>query len=97
MDDVKCLTPKCTRTPTENLKGLCMNCYSKAKQAVELGKTSWAELERLGLAANKKDPFDAALEQARQKEAEEVKQEQEEFDGIKRVNEKLSRFPPREG
>ncbi len=43
-----CCIPYCTGTVT--CRGLCRRCENNARNAVRRGKTTWAELEELGLA-----------------------------------------------
>lgn len=46
-----CMTRGCTRKAALIPKyGLCMICYTAAKNAVEVGSTTWGELINLGLA-----------------------------------------------
>ena len=64
----KCMVAACSNIPT--VRGLCYNCYTRALRMVSLGKTTWAELERLGLARApgtraKRAAFDVAFEAAR--------------------------------
>lgn len=44
-----CMTEGCTAVRYADGRGLCMNCYSKAKKMVEAKKTTWEELESMGL------------------------------------------------
>jgi hypothetical protein len=70
---MNCMTVGCKNDEAPALKrGLCMNCHSKAKKMIESGKTSWEELERLGLARGQSidDPFTRSLEAARRKAGE---------------------------
>ena len=66
--EVPCLNPACTRTcggsSRPNLggsRGLCAPCYNDALRLVKQGKTTWEEMERLGLA---KPPRGTMLERA---------------------------------
>lgn len=65
----KCLTKAC-RNPSAAVtkRGLCLQCYSKAKKMVEAGTTTWDELTALGLsldADEQCDPFLAAFNAAK--------------------------------
>jgi len=44
----KCITPNCGKDA--RWKGLCQTCYGAAKRLIEEGKTTWPELQDLGLA-----------------------------------------------
>ena len=44
-----CTTEGCYTVRYSDGRGLCMNCYSKAKKMVEAKKTTWEELESMGL------------------------------------------------
>jgi len=51
--EVLCIVPSCGRplhTPIRGARGLCYKCYAAANFQIKRGKTTWAELERLGLA-----------------------------------------------
>lgn len=48
-----CLTKNCRGFAAADCRGLCMKCYSQAKKLVQDGKTSWDELESMGLATPK--------------------------------------------
>ena len=49
---MSCVIPNCTtKTKKNNARGLCRICYRRAKTLIDSGKTTWAELERLGLAS----------------------------------------------
>ena len=61
---MKCITVDCNRQQAGGLgRGLCMKCYAAAKNAIDLGRTTWNELEEAGLVLpnSKNDPFTAAL------------------------------------
>ncbi len=60
-----CLTPDCKSKTAADCKGLCMRCYSTAKKMVEAGRTTWGQLEQLGLIEMGKDAFTKAFEQKR--------------------------------
>lgn len=52
----KCLTPNCHYPQAPALgRGLCMRCYSKAKESVDAGSVTWDELVGLGMALSKED------------------------------------------
>lgn len=56
-----CKKPKAPRS-----RGLCDSCYATARRAVNAGDTSWAELEKLKLAAPLiRSPFRAALSKSK--------------------------------
>ena len=70
MNQEKCLTPKCVRPEAIAMgRGLCLNCYSKAKKMVESGVTTWKEIVALGLAKTSEgedgDPFTQAFNEAK--------------------------------
>ena len=44
-----CLVPGCGREA--KIRGLCARCGTAARAQIKKGKTTWADLERLGLAA----------------------------------------------
>ena len=44
-----CLVPGCGREA--KIRGLCGRCCTAARAQIKKGKTTWADLERLGLAA----------------------------------------------
>ena len=51
-----CLIPGCGREA--KIRGLCGRCCTAARAQIKKGKTTWADLERLGLAtAPKKSAF----------------------------------------
>jgi hypothetical protein len=59
-----CLVPSCGKPNTRGSRGLCPRCRTLAAAEVNSGRTTWDELERLGLARPpKKRPniFAAAL------------------------------------
>lgn len=45
---MKCLIEGCERKSKS--RGLCVNCYTAAKNVVKAGKPTWGDLERRGLA-----------------------------------------------
>lgn len=47
-----CLVPGCGREA--KIRGLCGRCCTAARAQIKKGKTTWADLERLGLAAEPK-------------------------------------------
>lgn len=55
----KCLRDNCTASAAngKTYRGLCLKCYSSAKKLVDADKTSWEELEAMGLAEGKPDEF----------------------------------------
>lgn len=54
-----CIIKGCGKPRAEALKrGLCMGCHGKAKKLIADGKTTWENLEQLGL-----DPFTAAFKE----------------------------------
>lgn len=68
----ECIIAACQRNAASGMRGLCLKCYSRAKKTVEAGQATWEELERMGLAesrADGTDPFDAALQKAKQQQA----------------------------
>lgn len=46
----KCLTRGCNSNQAQQCRGLCMKCYSHAKNLVELQQTTWDELVEMGMA-----------------------------------------------
>lgn len=58
---MKCLIEGCHNGVAENMRGLCMKCYSDAKGLVDSGKTSWEDLEQMGLAFQPISKFRAAF------------------------------------
>lgn len=64
----KCVVATCSGIPI--VRGLCHQCYTRAIRLVNKNKTTWAELERLGLARAprtraKRAAFDVAFEAAK--------------------------------
>ncbi len=64
-----CLTPGCGREA--HIRGLCNRCATGARKAIKDGKTTWEQLEAMGLAKppkhnviGGKGVFAAALEKA---------------------------------
>ncbi len=49
--EAKCLTPNCGKKP--RTRGICNTCYITANRIVQLGKTTWEELEANGLCLKK--------------------------------------------
>ena len=45
-----CMTPECKSPSVPVVRGLCAVCYRSAKRLVDNGKTTWTELETMGLA-----------------------------------------------
>jgi len=78
-----CLTLNCGKKG--EWKGLCRSCYGQALRLINTGKTTWEELQDLGLAAYSSKPFMVAFLR-KKKAAEEVKelevQPQSEFPGV---------------
>lgn len=65
----QCMVKACNGIPI--VRGLCHQCYTRALRLVNMHKTTWAELERMGLARAprtraKKAAFDVAFEAARE-------------------------------
>lgn len=64
-----CIIPNCGHVQALALgRGLCMKCYSLAKNLVKAGTKTWEQLEELGLAlpkggVAKDDPFTQALKE----------------------------------
>ena len=71
VSDVICLTPKCYHNAASPAyRGLCLVCYGKAKKLVAEKKTTWEELEQMGLALpTGGDPFADAFDSAKGKHA----------------------------
>lgn len=63
----RCMTPDCTR-PAHS-RGVCINCYAIAYGQIRIGKTTWEELETLGMVkgtlTRPLTPFAAALKKAK--------------------------------
>ena len=57
--DPPCITPKCGKE--RKWKGLCPSCYGQAKRLIDDEKTSWEELEAMGLVLLDSKPFYAAF------------------------------------
>lgn len=69
MNNLSCMTAGCHKIRFGDGRGLCMSCYSKAKKMVEDKKTTWEELEQMGLIESKAvDKFTAAFN-AKKKES----------------------------
>lgn len=49
-------------------RGLCLDCYSRAKQKVQLGEVTWDRLVKLGLCLPESDPFEDAYSRALREE-----------------------------
>ena len=47
--DRKCVVKRCVNTNI-GARGLCLKCYGAARYLIRERKTSWEELQRLGLA-----------------------------------------------
>ena len=63
-----CMTEGCTVVRYSNGRGLCMSCYSKAKKIVEAKKTTWEELESMGMVESKAtDKFTQAFNEKKAK------------------------------
>lgn len=67
----KCVIVNCNNPSAPALKrGLCMRCYSRAKNCVDQGAATWNELVHHGLALSIDDaggdPFTAALKIAKE-------------------------------
>lgn len=60
-----CIIRGCGKPRAEALKrGLCMGCHGKAKKLIADGKTTWENLEQLGLCISAElDPFTAAFKE----------------------------------
>lgn len=74
MERVLCVAPHCGKQLVQGKqgRGLCDTCYQEARRMIRLDKTTWAELESLGLAVppkrrlgSKKSKFELAVDQAR--------------------------------
>lgn len=66
----KCFVPECNSqfdgTKHARSRGLCSSCYQKANSLVAQKKTTWEEMEKLGLAKRKCTSLvELALEKAR--------------------------------
>ena len=65
----QCMVATCSGIPI--VRGLCHQCYTRALRLVNLNKTTWAELERMGLSRAprtraKRAAFDVAFEAAKE-------------------------------
>lgn len=60
----QCKIPRCRHPRADSMRGLCIQCYSKAKKKVQSGETSWDRLVEMGLCDNETDPFDDAYSRA---------------------------------
>lgn len=60
-----CILKNCSNHTKKSVltRGLCMRCYQSARRAIQSKKTTWAELEKAGLANRHKyeKAFDTAL------------------------------------
>ena len=57
-----CMTEGCSAVRYSDGRGLCMNCYSKAKAMVTAKKTTWEKLESMGMVESKAtDKFTTAF------------------------------------
>jgi hypothetical protein len=61
---IKCNTRDCGERAQH--RGLCIKCYGEAKALVELGQTTWQELQELGLADGPNSRFDTDLKRRRE-------------------------------
>jgi hypothetical protein len=57
----RCLVPHCTRKVTSS-RGICHACYATAKRLIDDGRTTWDELVKLNLAAQKRAKPNRLLE-----------------------------------
>lgn len=60
----KCMITGCSGFVANNRRGLCNNCYKRAKAKVDSGETTWGILAERGLCVGKADPFDDAYSRA---------------------------------
>ena len=60
----RCLTPGCIRLAWN--RGACKSCYSRHAWSVRQGKTTWAELEAVGLVRPAQSSFDLGRKWRRQ-------------------------------
>ena len=67
---ILCINPECgVACNKKNARGMCKKCYSQAMRLVFNGRTTWEELESLGLAAKLQTGKLAAVIEARRQEA----------------------------
>lgn len=66
MNRTQCMTNGCFRQPAK--RGLCLVCYSRAKEKVEKNSVSWDHLVSLGLCEPEEDLFEQAYKKATQPE-----------------------------
>lgn len=59
--DLPCITHNCGKK--RKWKGLCSSCYGQAKRLIDDNKTTWEELEQMGLVLLDSKPFYAAFKQ----------------------------------
>jgi len=50
---IKCCVPECSGDRIAG-RGLCAGCYTTARYLIRSGRTSWEQLEALGLATPKR-------------------------------------------
>lgn len=60
-DKIPCMTPNCGKE--RKWKGVCASCYGQAKRLIDEEKTTWEELEQMGLVLLDSKPFYAAFKQ----------------------------------
>lgn len=66
---ILCVNPECrSPCPKHNARGLCQKCYSQAMRMISGSRTTWAELESLGLATPLQRKKFAAVVDAKRKE-----------------------------
>jgi hypothetical protein len=63
---IACKIEGCARQQARGRRGLCLVCYSKAKNMVEKNQTTWDDLVRMGLAESTPTPFEAAFNKAKE-------------------------------
>lgn len=61
LTDPPCMTPNCGKK--RKWKGICPSCYGQAKRLIDEEKTTWEELEQMGLVLLDSKPFYAAFKQ----------------------------------
>ncbi len=70
-----CLVPGCEKP--RRWKGICQSCYGQAKRLIDSGKTTWEELQEMGLAELEGTPllqaFNAIKKAQQKKESDDEK------------------------
>lgn len=60
-----CITPNCSKK--RKWKGICPSCYGQAMRLIDEEKTTWEELEQMGLVLLDSKPFYAAFKEKKKR------------------------------